>query len=287
MRSRILVAEGNTAEARARRVALAGATYSESYADVLRGLAPHAIIDICYPAEAGANLPDSAGLEGYDGVAITGSSLNIYAGEPEVTRQIDFARAIFASGVPFFGSCWGLQVAATAAGGSVRRSPKGRELGIARKIHVTEAGRDHALHAGKGPVFDAPAIHTDEVDIRPAGMTVTATNAFSEVQAAEIRHDGGCFWGVQYHPEFTIADIAIIVGSRAEALVEEGLFRDAADIRAYVADIEALAADPSRADIAWKYGLDADVTDADRRTRELRNWLTAMVAPAMSARGRA
>ncbi|WP_349629370.1 type 1 glutamine amidotransferase [Chelatococcus sp. YT9] len=287
MRPRILVAEGNTAEARRRRVSLAGATYSEAYADVLRGLAPNAVIDICYPADAGANLPDAAGLEGYDGVAITGSALNVYTAEPEVVRQVDFARAVFASGVPFFGSCWGLQVAATAAGGSVRRSPKGREMGLARKIHLTEAGRDHPLHTGKGPVYDAPAIHTDEVDVRPAGMTVTATNAFSEVQAAEIRHAGGTFWGVQYHPEFTITDIAIIVASRTETLLDEGLFRDAADIRAYVADIEALAADPTRADIAWKFGIDADVIDPALRTRELRNWLEAMVAPAMSARGRA
>ncbi|MBX3538639.1 MAG: type 1 glutamine amidotransferase [Chelatococcus sp.] len=287
MRPRILVAEGNTAEARRRRVSLAGATYSESYADVLRGLAPNAVIDICYPADAGANLPDPGGLQGYDGVAITGSSLNVYAADPEVMRQVEFARAVFASGVPFFGSCWGLQVAATAAGGSVRRSPKGREMGLARKIRLTEAGLGHPLHQGKGPVYDAPAIHTDEVDVRPAGMTVTATNAFSDVQAAEIRYDGGIFWGVQYHPEFTITDIAIIVASRTETLLDEGLFRDAADIRAYVTDIEALAADPTRADIAWKFGIEADVIDPGLRTRELRNWLDAMVAPAMSARGRA
>jgi GMP synthase (glutamine-hydrolysing) len=284
---RLLVAEGNTAEARSRRVALAGATYGEGYADVLRGLMPAAVVDICYPADASANLPDAAGLAGYDGVAITGSALNVYNGGPEVMRQIEFARAVFASGVPFFGSCWGLQVATAAAGGSVRRSPKGREMGLARKIVLTDAGRDHALHAGKGPVFDAPAIHTDEVEARPAGMTVTATNAFSEVQAAEIRHDGGTFWGVQYHPEFTLADIAIIVASRAETLVREGLFKEVAEIEAYVADLKALAADPGRADIAWRLGFDADVLDPERRRRELRNWLTSMVLPAMSARGRA
>ncbi|MFC7399182.1 type 1 glutamine amidotransferase [Chelatococcus sp. GCM10030263] len=283
---RLLIAEGNTTEARSRRVALAGASYSEGYADVLRGLMPGVIVDICYPADAGANLPDAAGLAGYDGVAITGSALNVYNGGPDVMRQIDFARAVFASGVPFFGSCWGLQVATAAAGGSVRRSPKGREMGLARKIHVTEAGRGHPLHAGKGPVFDAPAIHTDEVEARPAGMTVTATNTFSEVQAAEIRHDGGTFWGVQYHPEFTLADIAIIVASRTETLVREGLFKEAAEIDAYVADLKALAADPGRADIAWRLGFDADVLDPERRTMELRNWLTAMVEPAMSARGR-
>ena len=63
---------------------------------------------------------------------------------PSVTRQIDFARAAFAAGVPVRGSCWGLQLAVAALGGSVRRNPRGRELPIARAITVTEAGRQPA-----------------------------------------------------------------------------------------------------------------------------------------------
>jgi GMP synthase (glutamine-hydrolysing) len=45
------------------------------------------------------------------------------------------------TGVPVWGSCWGLQIATVALGGSVRRNPRGRELAIARAITVTEAGR--------------------------------------------------------------------------------------------------------------------------------------------------
>src|SRR5688500_5804441 len=66
---RLLIVEGNTAELRARQVTAGGQVMSEGYADLLRGLLPNAVVDICYPADPGANLP-IGGLEGSDGVAI-------------------------------------------------------------------------------------------------------------------------------------------------------------------------------------------------------------------------
>ncbi len=283
---RLLVVEGNTLSARTRQAQSMGHTYSEAYANVLRDLAPDAVVDICFPADEGTNLPDSGGLGGYDGVAITGSSLNIYKGEPESMKQIELAQAVFDSGVPFFGSCWGLQVASVAAGGTVVRSQKGREIGLARKIVLTEAGRDHALHEGKGPSYDAPAVHTDEVGAKPDGMTVTATNAFSEVQAAEIKHGNGTFWGVQYHPEFTLDDMAAVMSRYGQILVDEGPFRDMDELKKHAEDLRALAKDPSREDIAWRLGYDADVLDPSRRVTEIRNWIEKLVRPGMSARGR-
>ena len=83
-------------------------------------------------------MPNGNGLDDYDGVAITGSALNVYDGSGEVERQIDLARAVYASGTSFFGSCWGLQVAAVASGGTVIKNPVGREIGIARNIALTE-----------------------------------------------------------------------------------------------------------------------------------------------------
>ena len=98
------------------------------------------ICDIALPADEGSNLPDPSGLESYDGVVITGSALNLWKAEPESMRQVELARAVYKSGTPFFGSCWGLQVATVAAGGSVRENPKGREVLIARDVTLT-AGR--------------------------------------------------------------------------------------------------------------------------------------------------
>jgi GMP synthase (glutamine-hydrolysing) len=272
---RLLVAEGNTSEGRSRMAAQAGETPGEGYANALRSIAPDARIDLCFPADEDPKLP--APLESYDGIAITGSALNIYHGEVASLRQIEFAREIFARHIPFFGSCWGLQVAAVAAGGEVGRNPKGREVAFARKIMLNEVGRAHPLHRGRDIAFDAPAIHGDEVIRLPPDTTVTAWNALSQVQAAEIRHDGGVFWGVQYHPEFNLRDLAFILRRYGQTLVDEGFFADLAALESYAADLSVLASDQQRTDIAWRLGLGTDILQPDLRLCEIANWIDRQV----------
>jgi GMP synthase (glutamine-hydrolysing) len=283
---RLLVVEGNTQKARTRQAQFTGQTYSEAYCDVLRSIAPEAVVDICFPTDEGANIPDAGGISGYDGIAVTGSSLNLYKAEAESLRQVELVRSVFETGVPMFGSCWGLQVGTVAAGGTVVKSKNGREIGLARKIVLTEQGTGHGLHAGKGPSFDAPAVHTDEVGEKPKGMTVTATNAHSEVQAAEIRHGKSVFWGVQYHPEFTLDEMAGIITRYGKTLVDEGPFRDLDELKSHAEDMKTLQKDPSRTDIAWRLGYDADVLEPARRLTEIRNWIERLVLPLMSQRGR-
>ena len=133
-------------------------------------------------------------------------------------------RAALATGTPLFGSCWGLQVITAAAGGSVRKNPKGREIGFGRGIRLTEAGRKHPMYVGKLDVFNAPTVHLDEVEALPAGTTVLATNAVSEVQSVEIRTNGSVAWAVQYHPEYPLREIAAIVRRIGTRLIEEGFF---------------------------------------------------------------
>lgn len=287
MSLRLLVVEGNTAADRARHAASRGATPSEAYAEVLRELAPDAVCDIAFPADPGANLPDAGGLEGYDGVALTGSSLNLYDMTPEIRSQIDLARQVFASGTPVFGSCWGLQVLTTAAGGVVRRNPKGREMGFARKIVPNEAGRAHPMLAGRPIAFDAPAVHQDEVETMAPGTTLLASNGMSEVQAVEIRVGEGLAWAVQYHPEFSLAEVAAIGGALGPRLVDEGFFEDMEALSRWRADLEALDADPSHQPAAWRHGFDEQLLDTSRRRTEIANWLATVVRPAKSRRGRA
>src|SRR5918993_127862 len=102
-------------------------TPTQSYAATLQEIEKGVLCDIAHPADEGANLPDAGGLQSYDGVVLTGSALNIYDLAPAVTRQIELMRAVYASGTPAFGSCWGVQVGAVAAGGEVRKNPLGRE----------------------------------------------------------------------------------------------------------------------------------------------------------------
>jgi GMP synthase (glutamine-hydrolysing) len=283
MPPRLLVMEGNTAVAREKQVAAGGTALSEGYADVLRRWLPEAVVDICYPADPGANLP-LGGLDGYDGVAITGSALNVYDGGPEIERQIELTRAILASKTPLFGSCWGLQLITVAAGGVVRPNPKGREIGVGRRIALTPAGRAHPMYQGKGATFDAITVHLDEVATLAPGTTVLASNAVSGVQAAELRRDGAVAWGVQYHPEFSLNDIAVVIRRYGARLIGEGFFADTAARDAYTADLAALGRDPDLKPIAWRYGIDNTVLDPALRSAELGNWITHQVLPAYRRR---
>ena len=272
---RLLVVEGNTPAGRRRIAESAGATPAESYAGVLRAIAPNAIVDICTPADGDGTTPQP--LDSYDGLAITGSSLNIYKRDIASLRQIDFVREVFARGIPMFGSCWGLQLATVAAGGEVGLNPAGREVAFARKIALTSAGCDHPMHATREAVFDAPAIHSDIVTRLPQVAIVTARNAMSEIQAAEIRFGRGVFWGVQYHPEYGLHDIAAVIRRYGETLVTEGFFAEIAELDRYASDLSTLAANQQRRDIAWRLGFGDDIMKESVRQTELSNWIASLV----------
>ena len=284
---RLLVAESETAEERERRRASVGRSSGETYLDTLRAIVPGAECDLVRPAEEGARAPDRAALAGYDAVFLTGSPLHVYEDTPEVRRQLAFMRDVFASGTPSFGSCAGLQVATAAAGGTVRENRRGHEAAFARRITATAAGRDHPLLAGRPGAWDAPAVHTDEVERLPEDATLLAGNGVSAVQAAEIRHAGGIFWGVQYHPELPLDELAGALRRQAESLIEQELARDKAAVDDYAVQIEALHREPGRRDLAWRLGLDPQVTDPARRQTELRNFIEHLVRPTRQARGRA
>ena len=283
---RLLVIEGNTAAGRARHQAAGGTIASEGFAGLLRELVADGTVDIAYPADSGASLPDHMALEGYDAVAITGSALHIYEGGPEVQRQIDFVRAVLRTGTPVFGSCWGLQILMTAAGGSVRRNPKGREVGFGRAIRLTAAGREHPMYAGKSDSFDAVAVHLDEVETLAPDTTVLALNAMAGVQAAEIRLDGTVAWGVQYHPEYSLKELAAIVRRTGMRLVEEGFFTAEQELMHYSNELVTLDRDPTNKPLAWRHGVDAAVLDRKLRVKEVANWIERLVLPTRAARGR-
>jgi GMP synthase (glutamine-hydrolysing) len=282
----LLVIEGNTPETMAEHVAIGGVQASQGYADLLRELLPGAAVDICYPADPAATLPAGAALEGYDGIAITGSSLHLYSGEAPVLRQVDLVRAALTTGTPLFGSCWGLQVLTAAAGGQVRRNPKGREIGFGRGIRLTDAGRRHPMYAGKVDVFNAPTVHLDEVETLPPGATVLATNSMSEVQATEIRTNGSVAWAVQYHPEYPLRELAAIVRRIGVHLVDEGFFDDEADLNRFAGDLDLLDRDPCCKRLSWRHGISNNVLDKKLRVSEVANWLEFQVLPQRAKRGR-
>jgi GMP synthase (glutamine-hydrolysing) len=282
----LLVIDGNSPQTTAEHVAAGGVAASKGYSDLLRELLPGAAVDICYPGDPGASLPAGEALENYDGITITGSALHVYHGGPEVMRQVELVRSALATGTPLFGSCWGLQVIAAAAGGSVRKNPKGREIGFGRGIRLTEAGRKHPMYVGKLDVFNAPTVHLDEVDMLPAGTTVLASNAMSSVQAVEIRTNGSVAWAVQYHPEYPLRELAAIVRRIGTRLIGEGFFADEGDMKTFAQDLDLLDCDPECKRLAWRHGVSKNILDKKLRVSEVANWLELQVLPMRVKRGR-
>jgi GMP synthase (glutamine-hydrolysing) len=273
----ILVIDGNRAATREQQIAAGGQASGEGYAQVLQSLAA-VNCDIVRPADGEVQFPSGSGVGSYDGVAITGSALNVYDGGAHIDRQIELARAVFAAGVPFFGSCWGLQVAVCAAGGRVRRNPLGREFGFARRIELGDAGRRHPMFRGKPPVFEAITVHGDDIEQLPERAVVLASNDMG-LQAVELWHGRGRCWGVQYHPEYSFSEIAATALRYGAALIEEDLFTDRAELEAFVADLRVLMRDPRDRRLTWKHGLGPALQHDSSRLAELRNWLELQVLP--------
>ena len=273
----VLIADGTPAVWQAER---AGFNLPSNFSIFAAAVQLHRPDIRCTPLNIadGEALPLGAALADFDGVMLPGSPLHIYDRTSIVTRQIDFARAVFAAGIPVWGSCWGLQLATVALGGSVRRNPRGRELPIARAISVTEAGRAHPLLASRPAVFDALCSHLDEIETLPPNSQVLATNELSPIQAISTQTPWrGSFIGTQYHPEHTLAVSAALMEMRATELVDEGFGIERAEIIAMAADYRALAAEPGRRDLVWRYGIASEIIDPMRRTTEIGNWLRTVV----------
>lgn len=282
---RFLVAESEPPSDRSRRRASVGRSSGESLIAVMRSIVDDAAYERLAPTDSTTPLPDADALAAYDAVLLSGSPLHVYEASTEAERLLAFMRNVFASGTPSFGSCAGLQVAVAAAGGRVRKADR-REAGFARRLWRTPAGQGHPLLHGRPPAWDAPTVHGDEVDTLPDGAVALAANAACAVQAAEVKVGEGVFWGVQYHPEITLGEVASALRRDASSLVEAGFAHRSSDVEDHAAAIDLLDHGPGRSDLAWRLGLDAEVTDPHRRSRELGNFVAHLVRPTADRRRR-
>jgi len=272
MPARILIVNGNTAEGNAKIVSLGGEPYGKNYTQALQFFEPDLDITVLNAAD-GESLPSGVTLDDFDGIAWTGSLLSAYWEQIEVTRQIELAKAVHASRIPCFGSCWGQQIMCHALGGEVRANPKGLEIGLARDITLIPAGKGHPMFEGKSNPFDALAIHRDEVVSLPSGAVMLAGNAMSDIQAMELSGAAGNFWGVQYHPEFDLKHIAILYRRDEAALIEQGICHSPDEVAGIVRDFETLHADTYNQALIEKYDASPEVLDPALRMAELGNWL--------------
>ena len=275
---KFLVVEGNAREGRESYRAGFGKTAGEAYAETLATLAPDASCEILCAADAGA--APSAPLDAYDAAFITGSALNLYDGGPEIERQVALARAIYAARIPFFGSCWGLQVACAAAGGTVLKNPRGREIGVARNITPTgKAVTTLCSLAARGFTRPSAAISTSSSfrPARPCSPPMPWRPCRRRKSPCRRRVLGravppGVFFrrgrGHRRAPRRR-------AGPRG--------FRRRGRPRPRAARLRRRPAPGA----AWRLGLSASVLTREARALELTNFIEARVRPEASARGRA
>ncbi len=252
------------------------------YLNFLKKMVPNGAFDILYVADLNVGLPAGASLQSYDGYIWTGSNLTLYHDVPEVTRQIELSRAIYESGKPQFGSCWGVQMAAMAAGGKVKKNLRGREWSIARGIALTGAGQNHPMYTGKQHTFDGFIMHLDEVTRIPAGGTLLAANGHTPVQALAVKYPGGGeFWATQYHPEFTLYEMARLLVARKAPLTKEGFFNEESEVEALVDKMTALSKEPENNNLRQELNINDDILGDKIRQAEVENWLNFLVIPSI------
>jgi GMP synthase (glutamine-hydrolysing) len=265
---KLLIADVYSSNGRNGIVGAGGSKAGDMFRRSVRVHRPDAEISVMAFDTVSPEMPEP--VEAYDGIIWSGSNLTIHRRNALIDAQVALARAVFDRGIPQFGVCYGIQLATVAAGGVVEAAPKGAEIGWARGVTLTGAGRAHPMYEGKSGPFDALCWHNDAVRTLPEGSDLLAGNAHSPVQAAILRRGAGEFWATQYHLEFTGSEIANLVAGFKPSLVAAGTIEEAA-ADALIGDMQqviACEADPSRAPEALK-----PVVDPLIRTAELGNWL--------------
>jgi len=268
----ILIVDGNEKVSSEKYTELGMLTQYEVYQEVLEKISAYELnISIVHPTWGDDFLPPGTNLDDFDGIAWTGSILNIYDLRPDVQRQIDLAKILLQKKNKIFGSCWGLQVLATAAGGHVRKNPKGLEAVIAKKITLNKQGINHPMYNDKPYTFDSFCWHYDIVENLPANSIVLSSNDNSDYQSVTFSRNNSEVWGVQYHPEFNSKWISGLISQRKSILLEENIFSSEHDCNImynYLSDLEKY--DSLRKDLE----ISETLIDDKIRYRELINWLT-------------
>lgn len=221
----ILIVDGNEKTASDKYVKSGMKTQFEVYKNILEKLSDIKLnIMTIHPACFKEYIPKGMDIENFHGIVWTGSVLNIYDYNPSILRQIDLAKTLLDKKNKIFGSCWGLQVLATAAEGSVRKNPKGLEAVIARDICLNEAGVNHPMYKNKPKKFNSFCWHYDEIEKLPTNTEILSSNNISHIQSISFKRNKSEVWAVQYHPEFDPEWMSGLMLQRKKLLLEERIF---------------------------------------------------------------
>ena len=258
---KILIVEGNLKEENQSFTEGGIKTHTESLKDSISYFTNDLEIDVVNPS-SDKNISEVAkGLEKFDGMIWGGSSLNIYNDTLEIRRQIEFMRSCQNKIKKILAICWGLQVAATVAGGQVKRCMTGSHRGIAHDIEINNNGLQHPIYKNKNETFNTPAFNFDEVVKLPKNSILLASNPINKVMGVNFKSGVSDIWGIQYHPEITYDKMISLIHFRKDRLLNNKAFVDEQEINNHVAMI----AEENKK------------SNKDLRMRELENWLNYLL----------
>lgn len=123
------------------------------------------------------------------GIILSGGPKSVYA--PSAPK---LDAAVFGSGVPVLGICYGAQLLAQMLGGKVARTGRGEFGRTALSVNPGSV-----LMGDWGTSNEVWMSHTDSIMAAPEGFCVTG--ATSEVAAAAFEDPARALYGVQFHPE--------------------------------------------------------------------------------------
>lgn len=161
-----------------------------------------------YRAYAG-ELPAAANA--CDAWLVTGSRAGAYDGHAWIGGLEAFVREIVSEAIPLVGICFGHQLIAQALGGTVEKSARGWGIGI----HTYDTSTAAPWMRPPLPRFTVPVCHQDQVVALPGGARRLASSDHCENFLVQFNDTT---IGIQGHPEFTHAYIAVLVGQRADRL---------------------------------------------------------------------
>ena len=258
---RILIVEGNLKEENQSFIEGGIKTHTESLKDSISYFTNNLEIDVVNPS-SDKNISEVAkDLEKFDGMIWGGSSLNIYNDTLEIRRQIEFMRSCQNKIKKILAICWGLQVAATVAGGQVKRCMTGSHRGIAHDIEINSNGLQHPIYKNKNETFNTPAFNFDEVVKLPKNSILLASNPINKVMGVNFKSGVSDIWGIQYHPEITYDKMISLIHFRKDRLLNNKAFVDEQEINNHVSMI----AEENKK------------SNKDLRMRELENWLNYLL----------
>jgi len=258
---KILLVEGNLREENQSFTDGGIKTHTESLKDSINFFTNKLELDVVNPS-SDMNLTEvTKDLTKYDGMIWGGSSLNIYNDTVEIRRQIDFMKECQKKIKNILAICWGLQVAATVAGGVVKRCNKGAHRGIAHNIKINKNGLSHPLYKNKNETFNTPAFNFDEVATLPNNSILLSSNEINNVMGVNFKNGVSNIWGIQYHPEITYDKMISLIHFRKDRLLNNKAFIDENEINSHVKMI----ADENK------------ITNKNARMKELENWLNIIV----------